>query len=687
MKRNTKEMFFQRHSNKKNIKKLCITLCYLGNLGVISAEIRAEADLSGSELDKKHIIQERDIITVSAPVNNPLFVVSSLKKSRQPVPASDGADLLKTIPGFSQMRNGGSNGDPIFRGMFGSRLKIMADGVSFPGACSARMDASTAYIMPDSYDILNVIKGPQTVIWGPGASAGTLLFERKPENFSEAGWRGSAGQLFGSNRRQDTYIDTALGNEQGYLRFIGNTSKSQDYKDGNHQRVPSTWNKWNTDVVVGITPTENALFEFTAGKSDGEARYATRRMDGSQFLRESFSGKVQLQSTENYLQKTEIHYYYNHIDHVMDNYSLRSTPESKKMRANVGWEVMGGRLVTHWQWDDIGLQTGLDMQQNTHRKNAKSVGWLDDAKFTDYGAFGELAWQYLDNNKFITGIRVDSARVRDFRVRPSGEKTERNELMTAGFMRYEHQLPAMNTLFYTGLGYTERFPDYWELFSPKRDNSGRDNAFSSIRSEKTTQIDIGVQYKNEQLSSWLSGYIGRIDDFILFSYDGMDTRINRAGNIDARIMGAETGLMWRLHSHWRVDTSLAYSWGENSTEHRALPQMPPLDTRFNVTYLHNDNWSASLLWRIVAKQGRIAPNQGNVVGKDFKQSQGFGVVSLNGIYHISRNIQISTGIDNLLNKAYSEHLNLAGNSGFGYSSHTQILEPGRTLWTKIRINF
>ncbi|WP_273876708.1 TonB-dependent receptor plug domain-containing protein, partial [Serratia marcescens] len=76
-----------------------------------------------------------------------------------------------TIPGFSQIRNGGTNGDPVFRGMFGSRLKILTDGSEMLGACPSRMDAPTSYISPESFDLLTITKGPQTVLWGPGSSA------------------------------------------------------------------------------------------------------------------------------------------------------------------------------------------------------------------------------------------------------------------------------------------------------------------------------------------------------------------------------------------------------------------------------------------------------------------------------------------------------------------------------------
>src|SRR5690606_155404 len=100
------------------------------------------------------------------------------KLPRQPVPASDGADYLKTIPGFTALRNGGTNGDPVLRGMFGSRLNLIANDGSMPGACPARMDNPLSYVAPENFDRLIVVKGPQTVLWGPGASAGTVRFDR-----------------------------------------------------------------------------------------------------------------------------------------------------------------------------------------------------------------------------------------------------------------------------------------------------------------------------------------------------------------------------------------------------------------------------------------------------------------------------------------------------------------------------
>ncbi len=114
--------------------------------------------------------------------------------------------------------------------------------------------------------------------------------------------------------------------------------------------------------------------------------------------------------------------------------------------------------------------------------------------------------------------------------------------------------------------------------------------------------------------------------------------------------------------------------------------MPPLEANFGLNY-EQDNWSAAFLSRLVSKQTRVAKQQGNVTGKDLGDSSGFAVFSLNGAYRLNSNLSFSTGIDNLFDKEYSEHLNLAGNAGFGYAANTRINETGRTFWARMDVSF
>lgn len=696
-------MFEKNSSHKKNMLSHCIRsampLFLLATFNGYAAETASDAHdhVKGSKTN------DGDVITVTAPLYSPLAIVTSPKTPRQPVPASDGSDYLKTIPGFSQIRNGGTNGDPVFRGMFGSRIKLLTDGAEMLGACPGRMDAPSSYISPESYDLLTVIKGPQTVLWGAGASAGTIRFEREHPRFDQPGVKFNASGLTGSNDRWDGNVDASIGNELGYLRLMANKSRSNDYKDGSGYRVPSRWDKWNSDLALGWTPDKDTLLELTAGKGDGEARYAGRSMDGSQFKRESLGVRFEKSHISEVLDKVEAQVYYNYTNHIMDNITLRSPNSAMSMgmssssckhgcgmhmNMNHGMSmqldrrVIGGRIMGTWLWQDFKLESGADTQTNTHRNKAGSR-WQKDAQFYNYGLFSELTWSATEQSELITGARLDRSRAKKF---AGNSEKERNDTLPSGFMRLEHTLADMPMMFYAGIGYTERFPDYWELFSPKYGPAGSASAFDGVKSEKTTQLDIGAQYTGERFNGWVSAYLGRVNDFILFRYSPTNARISQADNVNANIMGGEMGFGYQLTDHWKTDASLAYAWGENRTDNKPMPQIPPLEARFGLTYERGD-WSSTGLWRLVSSQHRIAVGQGNVVGKDFQDSPGFGVLSANMAYKVNKNVKVSAGIDNILDKEYSEHLNLAGNSTFGYSANTSVNEPGRTVWAKVDVKF
>jgi len=228
------------------------------------------------------------LVVTSAAPSSPLNWVTDPRLPRQPVPASDGADYLKTVPGFSAIRNGGTNGDPVLRGMSGSRLNILSNDGSLIGACPSRMDNPLSYIAPETYDRLTVVKGPQSVRWGAGASAGTVRFERDMPRFDAPGMELQASALGGSNNRNDQMLDASFGSRPGYVRVNGNRSESGDYRDGNGEVVPSRWRKWNADAAIGWTPDADTVLELNAGTGDALARYAGRGMDGAAFKRSSY---------------------------------------------------------------------------------------------------------------------------------------------------------------------------------------------------------------------------------------------------------------------------------------------------------------------------------------------------------------------------------------------------------------
>ena len=611
-------------------------------------------------------------------------VVTDPKIPRQPIPASDAADYLQTIPGFSAVRSGGTNGDPVFRGQFGSRLPLLTNGTQMLGACPGRMDTPSSYIAPETFDVLTLIKGPQTVLWGPGASAGVVRFERGRPDFAAGPVNFTASLLGASAGRNDQNADLAAGNDQFYARISANHSHGQDYKDGDGTSIPSGWNKWNADAALGWTPDADTLVELSAGAGDGWARSAARGMDGTQFRRDSLGLRLQKQNITPWLSKVEAQIYRNEADHLMDNFQRRPLPPGKMaMASNVKRVVTGGRIAATLQpTPALTADIGLDLQRNTHEGHSgMGMGylnqpWVRDAKFANLGLFSELRWQAAPSTLWVGGLRLDRAQAWDYRNPASTHKRDESAL-PSGFVRWEQTLASGATT-YVGLGHVQRFPDYWELISGKAGN-----VFATLEPEKTTQLDVGANWKGQNWQFWTSAYAGMVRDFILFDYA---SNPSKARNIDARTAGFELGGSYKLAPAWTAQATVAYTWGSNRSDGTALPQMPPLEARLGLDYAQGP-WTAGALWRLVAAQHRYTQDQGNVVGRDMGASSGFGVLSLHASYRVQRQLKITVGVDNLLDKTYAEHLNLAGNAGFGFPANTRLNEPGRTLWLRADMQF
>lgn len=639
------------------------------------------------------------IVVTSAAGNdaNGLIVRADPKQPIQPIPASDGADYLQSIVGFSSVNSGaGTNGDVTFRGMFGSRIKILTDGTENLGACPSRMDSPTSYISPESYDRISVIKGPQTVQYANTGSAATVIFERTPEQFDQdQNYRGQASVLMGSFGRLDHNVEVAVGDEQKYVRLNTNRSVSNSYQDGDGTTVPSDWERWNADLALGWTPDTDTWVELTGGKADGEAVYAGRAMDGSKFARESLGLRVEKKNLTDIIQKVEAQVNYNFNDHVMDNFSLREFQPggmmSMPMATNVTRKTLNARMAMTNEWDKLQLITGIDSQNNEHTKRNGSLMTpyqtqprTQDMEFQSVGAFGELSYQLSDNNKLVSGVRLDQVNVDAVQ-----SQQERKETLPSAFIRFENHHPDHDDgKTYMGLGYVERMPDYWELFSPKTGNDNV-NTFANIDIEKTLQLDFGYQHEHGHFNSWASTYAGLINDYVLTTYKptGMMRMLEaHTRNVDATIAGAEAGIGYQFTDHLQADISAMYAWGENTTDNTPLPQISPLEARVNLRYVQ-DKYNFGLLWRVVGGQNRISLNEGNIVGYDNKQSAGFGTLSLNGSYHIMDSVDVSVGVDNVLDRTYTEHLNKMGAFGTGLPTTEQFNNMGRNYWARVSMKF
>ncbi|MEO5358228.1 MAG: TonB-dependent copper receptor [Nitrospirae bacterium YQR-1] len=656
-------------------------------------------------------------VVVTAPVSDaPLTVTTNPKAPHQPVPAHDGAEYLKSIPGFSIIRKGGTDGDPVLRGMSGSRLNILLDGQQIFGGCGGRMDPPTAYVFPESYDRITVIKGPESVLNGAGSSAGAVLYEREIKRFKTPGITFNGSLTAGSFGRNDQVADIRGGVEKGYAQFTATRTDSDDYKDGNGNTVHSYYTRWSSSAAVGWTPNSDTLLELSAIKSDGEAAYADRTMDGSKFDRENIALKFTRENISNVWKKLEAQLYYNYVDHVMDNYNLRTNTSGMYSAMNPDRLTVGGHIKSTLAVSDIAsMVVGLDTKHDIHTgrmvMNAKSAAAAtstyesasrnEDMRFKQYGVFGETTFILSKDSLIVGGLRLDLHEALDSRSCVGGGtmcKSNPNntkgmwdrDALPSGFIRYEGQLGNNLGVWYAGIGHAERFPDYWERLqydSSATSTSTGKSAFLTTNPEKTTQFDIGLNWKSGRWSGSLAGFAGKINDYILIRWSPSPTLTR---NIDATVLGGEGDVTYRFTDTIKTTASLAYVYGQNDTDHKALAQQPPLEFKLSGEY-DNKIFSFGALWRLVASQDRYDAGSGNIVqnGMDIGSTPGFGVLSINGGWRPTKIVQLTAGLDNVFNQNYAEHLSKSYATVPGYvtPANTRIYEPGRSVWIKMNIAY
>lgn len=605
------------------------------------------------------------------------------KAALQPLPAGDGADLLQSVPNMSIIRKGGSSGDPLFRGLGGSRLSVNADDQFIYGGCGMRMDPPTAYIHPNSFDKVVVTKGPQTVTQGMGLVSGSVQFIRKDPDFTEKPYNVNATLTAGSNDRLDGSLEAEFGGKYGYVRTNISHNEADDYKDGDGNRIHSNFKRDSQMLQLGITPTENTTIAGTYERSRAKVAYADRMMDGSKFDRDAWNVRFTQRNLTPWFSELELRYGKSEIDHVMDTYSLRTIYSDGKQIKNANNPKRNtdtGRLKATFDWDKLNLQTGLDYLDDVHVARMERGGdgyshkpYMPNQSFKQWGIFTEASWQQTDNQRWVAGLRHDQVKAHYDTARVTDPVLKHQKFnLNSGFLRWERNTD--NGLkYYAGFGIAERAPDYWERLRSEH---------KAIRAEQNRQIDAGVIWKRPNLHASVSVFGSDIKDFIMMERQGMNFNVR---NINASRFGGEAEVKWTFAPNWEVGTSLAYTHGKNRTDGKPLAQTPPLEWN-NTLAFDNGKFSAGALWRVVAKQNRYSKGQGNIVGQDIGASSGFGVLSLNAGWKFSKYATLQGGVDNVFNKTYAEFVSRGGDPSAGTQT-MRVNEPGRTAWLRLQAKF
>lgn len=632
-------------------------------------------------------------------------------------PIGDGGDFLRSLPGVSGSRMGGHGIEPVIHGQQQTQLNILNDGAFIHGGCPNRMDPQSSFMAVDTFDAVTVLKGYQSVQYGPGGTGGTVLFERLPEDFTgdEFQTRLNAGAGFaGNGDHRNAYADAVAGDGKAQIRFIATADTATNYTDGGGNTVRSAYDQYSFAVLPTFTPTTATT--ITAGieaTQTYDALFAGAGMDSPEDYGLTYRiGMDHEFDGGGILQSMSFHAYSSLVDHVMDNYSLRTNP-GMKMLADTSSDTFGATLSGDVVIKDAPVTIGLDHQSNlrdayrfsgmpaaTVASTPQSRLW-PDVTISQTGLFAETLRPVAQDTRLKLGGRYDYVRASadaanevfgaisanqlyiNHYGRGADDATEHN---LGGLIRLEHDLSPEIGIF-AGLSRSMRTADATERYMAA--NSGmaamRWVGNPYLDPEAHHQIDAGVAVMREKWAMEFTAYYDDVQDFIL-----RDRARGQAGvvavagetvyrNVDATLAGFEWSGDWQVSAEWALDAGLAYTWGHNDTDHDALAQIPPLEGHVAASWAR-DAWGFGGQVNFATRQGRI--DNGTSL-RDVRETPGWATLDAWGSYDFKKAV-LRFGVTNIFDNDYANHLNRSNSVD---PTEVQVNEPGRTFYAQLNASF
>lgn len=637
--------------------------------------------------------------------------VTPLAAERSAVLPADGGDFLKQLNGVSGSRFGGRGIEPIIRGQSQTQLNVLLDGAYVHGGCPNRMDPPASYAALETYEKVTVEKGVQTLQHGSGGSGGTVLFERDTRSILNpaGGWSGKASATTMSNGvKHDVSADVTKATQQGYARVFTQDREAGNYKDGDGKEIRSSYQHKQAGIVLGITPTANRLLEYSYENNDfADALYPGASMDSPKE-----SGTIQRlkyqDKLEGKISTVDAEVYSSNVDHLMDNYSLRSQT-GMKMAVPTTSDTTGGKLALKSTVGKTEITYGVNVQNRDRNATMKNMSMPSTpvtnlmwpgATTDQTGLFAEAATTVGTTDKLKYGLRVDQVKAAASKANTvAGGRTanqnytaiygygasDKEETNIEGLLRYEKPLDDTTTAF-AGASRTVRTADETERFISKWGATAPDRWVGNpnLKPEKHNQLDLGVSQQHGKVRWTGTVFADKVDDFILrdkvASGAQAGTQIYR--NVDGEILGAELGTETKVTDKLRLSGDIAYVKRTNTTDDRPIAQTPPLNGKLQLDY-NGGQWSGGTRVRFATGQNRIDTKM--VGATEVGDSAGYGVVDAYGRYSLNKSTKLRFGVDNLLDKTYAEHVSRR-NLDLG-GTLERVNEAGRSAWLKLETEF
>ncbi|WP_296985058.1 MULTISPECIES: TonB-dependent receptor [unclassified Thalassolituus] len=571
--------------------------------------------------------------------------------------------LLENQPGISNASFGPGVGRPVLRGMGGSRVKLLVDGVNSSDVSAMSSDHAPMADASAS-EQLEVIQGPATLLYGGGAIGGVVnLIDRR---ISEQGMSEADGNILGevsasyrsNDNAQNIQARTDMGNENWVLHLDGFSRSSDNYQtDGEDIENTDTESSGGSVALSrigmqGFIGMSVSTLSYDYGVPNEENEDNRVRPDQTRY---DIKGAWQpLNSSWLEEWRTEINYTdYEHDETdegmVVGLFDKETTSLQTRLRHQMfaGWQgsigLQASKQTLKLCHDHGGCSSIPDYSDfawdGSQGANLLNVGGynfahstpMPETDTTDFGLYWveKRRWQSAaaaDSETGGLGGTVEfGARADQRKIELDPDTINPAHRQQSSYYDDTHFTPltlsAASTIELSdtqiiglSLARAQRAPDAEEMFW----NGDHHATFSfqldnpDLKEETAYTLDINWRYTTDSDSVRIALYHYEYEDYIYNDLKGFADPLHgnfvyRHEQADARFNGGEFSWQHIFNANWHLDLNADYVRAKLN-DGGNLPRIAPASALLAINWQHN-LWQARLENKLVAEQSDTAENE------------------------------------------------------------------------------
>jgi iron complex outermembrane receptor protein len=568
------------------------------------------------------------------------------------------------------------------------------------------MDPPTSQVAPNMIDRVEILKGPHALRFG-NSFGGTINFISADPRFSDhsemygrlSGGYDSNGDIL----RSEGLI--GLSGKKYDLGIFGSWSQGSDYLDGEGNTIPSGFNRGSFGTSLGLKLSSNQNLTISATRNLArDAIFVALPMDLIKDDTWLLNAAHSIRFERNNLQSWNTSIYGTFVDHLMDNMLKDLDPRMVNAETKAKTYSYGGRTEGKWKSGNGLLYIGVDMKvesaegsrvreflmgPNTGRiltDNAWQKGRIAKSSvFAEYHLRRKTGLRFV----FSGRLELNNSRALDTQeeftdINPETSTTQLNPNISIGGIK---QFKVMSIGLWLGHAQrsgslTERFINYFPVGQDPYEMLGN----PQLKPEKNNQVDLTFEYKTAKtyidvdiFACYLKDNISSVIDTGLTPRLPTSPGVRQYTNVDKALKtGFEISWNQNLYLGIKHQLSLAFTYGHDLEKEQPLPEIAPLDIRYSLygSYIKN-KFRPEVTLRYVTEQIRISGEYGETV------TPSFFTMDVSISYTLFKVFTISSGIQNIFNKTYYEHLNRSVRG----TAPLPIYAPGRNYFISMSMNF